>query len=73
MVQYLGGGGFEALAQRHDVHQVPAIGKLGRPDSLSDCTHHCYSPLLWDPVLEPFYRVFERWGGGDGGTVRRAV
>lgn len=62
----LGGGGrpaavrfygraFRALVPRKEAH-------LEGPGH--DCTHWCYSPLLWDPVLAPFYEeVVEQFGG----------
>ena len=39
------GRAFRALVPRRDAH----------PPAVLDCTHWCYSPLLWDPVLAPFY------------------
>ena len=55
VVQWLGGG-FEPLAWRYDVH-------LNGTTSLADCTHHCYSPFLWEPVLDAFYRKVDAWAG----------
>ena len=44
---------FNAFASRYDAHH-----------SQSDCTHLCYSALLWDAALLPFYKlVLETWGG----------
>ena len=52
---------FEALSSRSDAHTVER----------HDCTHWCYSPLLWDPVLAPFYEeVVEQFGGG---TISHAI
>jgi len=49
-----------AFAARLDAHM--GYSPLGvrreglRPTAL-DCTHWCYSPLLWDAALGPFYRA----------------
>lgn len=51
---------FDAFASRLDAHI--GYSPLGvRPQGLRptalDCTHWCYSPLLWDAALGPFYRA----------------
>ena len=59
-VQWLGGG-FESLAPRHETHLKGAASPMGH---LDDCTHHCYSPLLWEPALDHFYRAVNLWDRG---------
>ena len=45
---------FEAFVQRPDAHVIEGhVLKDGR----KDCSHNCYSPLLWDAVLSPFYHA----------------
>ena len=63
---------YRSFAQRHDMHVKP--GEAGG----RDCPHFCYSPLLWDPVLSPFYEAVVDWAGdaaaeaGESGDVKRA-
>ena len=36
---------------------ISRIERLRWPGGSIDCTHWCYSPLLWDSLLDPFYRM----------------
>ena len=44
---------FTSLAGRPDAHAIMGH-KTGRT---ADCSHWCYSPLLWDSILLPLYRT----------------
>lgn len=49
-----------ALAARQDAHMgyFPlGVRREGLRPTALDCTHWCYSPLLWDAALGPFYRA----------------
>ena len=53
-MQWLGGT-YESLGPRFDAHRPVAAG------ALLDCAHFCYSPFLWDPVLDAFYHAVRHW------------
>jgi len=57
-----------AFDVRHDGHD-----NARNFPQFKDCTHYCYSPNLWQPAIDPFYKALADWFGKDETYIKKSI